>query len=237
MKKIVLCILVSLLFISVAYADSGDNPRKWSQLPDWQFGFDIGSNNSGNVVADDFLCVNGMPVTDVHWWGSYESDMIPGQPGQINPIPTSFLISFWSDIPAGPSPFSRPGQLLKSYSFPGLLGQWSGYQVWAQHNGYQFYADISHDPFYQMQGNIYWVSIMSLDNPLWGWKTSADHWNDDAVQGDPLSGALQELRYPSNHPFAGSSIDMAYELTTTPEPLSALLFLMGGGFLAWSKKR
>ena len=74
---------------------------------------------------------------------------------------------------------------------------------------------------------------------IFGWKTSQQHWNDDAVFGDsddPFAhpDGWRELRYPLGHPFEGRSIDLAYVITTVPEPATwvlAALALLGGAFL------
>ena len=52
-----------------------------------------------------------------------------------------------------------------------------------------------------------------------GWKTSYEHWNDDAVWGygsEPFGGPWGELVYPPQHEFAGQSIDLAFRLGGTP---------------------
>ena len=62
----------------------------------------------GNFMADDFADKFSSPVVHVKWWGSYLNNFI------VPNIPVNkFLISFESDIPAGPNnPFSRPGEPL-----------------------------------------------------------------------------------------------------------------------------
>ncbi|KAA0007121.1 MAG: PKD domain-containing protein, partial [Thermoplasmata archaeon] len=38
------------------------------------------------------------------------------------------------------------------------------------------------DPFLQWQGNTYWLAIIAdASRGVWGWKTSEDHWNNDAM--------------------------------------------------------
>src|SRR6188472_1671284 len=54
---------------------------------------------NGTYMADDFADNFSTPVVHVQWWGSYLK-----QP-TANPTPVQrFLISFESDVPAGPSP-------------------------------------------------------------------------------------------------------------------------------------
>ena len=83
---------------------------------------------------------------------------------------------------------------------------------------------------------------------VFGWKTSYQHFNDDGVFGDATFGddppVWDELRYPLTpvpagftHPFAGTlhplygqSMDLAFALTTIPEP-AALPFVAIGAWL------
>jgi|LGVE01.1.fsa_nt_gb hypothetical protein len=62
----------------------------------------------------------------------------------------------------------------------------------------------------------------------WGWETSYEHWNDDAVRGN-IAGPWEELRYPEGHPLEGQSIDMAFEITTVPIP--GAVWLLGSGLI------
>ncbi|NQU08145.1 MAG: hypothetical protein HQ583_06250, partial [Candidatus Abyssubacteria bacterium] len=77
-------------------------------------------------------------------------------------------------------------------------------QVWQ----YNFYID-SREAFLQegTQSNpiVYWldVSATPLDDAIFGWRTSVEHWNDDAVWADSHQGPWNELRYPDGHPFEG----------------------------------
>jgi hypothetical protein len=63
---------------------------------------------------------------------------------------------------------------------------------------------------------VYWLDVQAYPfsaDAFFGWKTSIDHWNDDAVwtQGvEPYFGWWGELRYPSGHEYAGQSIDLAF---------------------------
>ncbi|MEZ6319424.1 MAG: PEP-CTERM sorting domain-containing protein, partial [Phycisphaerales bacterium] len=79
------------------------------------------------------------------------------------------------------------------------------------------------DPFYQEAGTIYWLdlSVITLD-PLArvGWKTSLDHFEDDAVWSVAGLG-WQELF----DPFNGQSLDLAFVIT--PEPATAVLLGVG----------
>jgi len=68
---------------------------------------------------------------------------------------------------------------------------------------------------------VYWLDLQAApeeSGTLFGWKTSFDHWNDDAVWAigaEPYSGIWEELRYPPGHPFFPASIDLAFGIRTT----------------------
>jgi hypothetical protein len=99
-------------------------------------------------------------------------------------------------------------------------------------DGYMFPADYTcwlysfqippEEAFHQIgtpdEPVIYWLDVQARphDPDAWfGWKTSLDHWNDDAVwaQGvEPYPGPWNELRYPPTHVLFPESIDLAFEL-------------------------
>ena len=169
------------------------------------------SSMGGYVTADDFLCNSPMPVTDVHWWGSYWSPY-PGTPQAIN----GFTINFYSDVPAFPADGlpSHPGDLLYSSYIKGNCNEtYYGYSDYDGTNVYQYDAVLS-DAFVQTPGTVYWLSIVvdpgwdwvSNGGPYWGWHNSNDHWNDSSVQ-----------QYAGGGWSSIQGQDQAFFLTT-PEP-------------------
>ena len=107
------------------------------------------------------------------------------------------------------------------------------------------------DPtWFQQEGEIYWLDVKAFPfvdpnsgevTGTFGWKTSLDHWNDDAVywdEGDAGgAGKWVDLHYPASgwdfdagqerdHPLAGQSIDLAFVIT--PEPATLSLLALGG---------
>ena len=64
----------------------------------------------GVYMADDFADKVSTPVVDVTWWGSY----LNATAAAPFPHATQFLISFESDVPAGPNGPSHPGSPLLS---------------------------------------------------------------------------------------------------------------------------
>ena len=226
------------------------------------------------VLADDFRCASTGPITDIHIWGSWLNDQLPpatdhgtfmlaiyddipaGTAGIDHSRPGQLL---W-DMKF------RPGEYIaREYAFaqeafydPNLdqiIGQDTS--VWQ----YNFFID---EPLalQQQEGNIYWLAVVNIDPNndgvvdasdvlavqaganRFGWKTSQDNFNDDAVYidlenifglpvdaiGPPVGAASpglpwQEMRYPLGHPFETQSVDLAFVIT--PEPASLALLTLG----------
>ena len=251
--------------VANAHWDIGQ-PAKWVQLPDLQpTGIDVLATHP-KVLADDFLCTSTGPITDIHLWGSWLRDYLPvNSQGQPDASLVNFRLSIHSDIPKGPTgSYSTPGNLLWQQTFsPGqfqtrlyadkLVEGWynpdtgeytpqGDTQVWQ----YNFFIDPA--TAFTQRGTatnptVYWldvealpVSIPGTAEPLFGWKTSITHWNDDAVWADPSitpPTGWQELVYPQGHPFAGQSMDLAFVIT--PEP--ATICLLGLGALSLIRRK
>jgi hypothetical protein len=215
-----------------------DDPYKWLQLPDETTnGIDV-EMTAPFELADDFLCTNTGPITDLHLWVSWQGDRLPQDPRSV-----SFNISFWSDQPAGPAgEHSQPDKLLwqtnmsfTNYTFrlwknvadgegwltpPDLYAWPADQQIWQ----YNFFFDRT-NAFVQdgtpEEPKTNWVVVSAIiEEPgcFIGWKTSTSHWNDDAVWRLPQV-PWAELRYPPMHPYAGESIDLAFVITSEAEEL------------------
>jgi hypothetical protein len=198
------------------------------QLPDPN-GWDVNATTP-LVLADDWQCTETGAVSDIHFWGSWQSDVI----GQI----TNAHLSIHADVPVDEqNPFSHPGALLWSWEveptligtepaspqgwFDPFAGQYEkpNHELWYQYN----IVNIP-DPYIQEVGTVYWLDIsVTTSGGVWGWKTSLNHWNDDAVWSTDGLG-WEELHDPLDpaHP----SLDMAFVIT--PEPGGALVLLIGG---------
>ncbi|MGC9450477.1 MAG: PEP-CTERM sorting domain-containing protein [Oceanipulchritudo sp.] len=203
------------------------DPHKmhYPQLPDLN-GWDVDVSGQW-VVADDFLCTRSGPITEIHFWGSWQGDL-------VSPIDNIHL-SIHADVPAGagPNPWSQPGPLLWEWNTQDYIEiPWpeSGDQGWyepdfmfipSDHQGiWQYNVYIPEAlAFPQEEGMIYWLDI-HVDTPgKFGWKTSLDHWNDDATFAlfpgvDPWFELLD--------PQTSDSLDMAFVIV--PEPATVALW-------------
>ena len=206
--------------------------NKWAQYPD-QNGYDVNATFP-NIVADDFPCTAAGTITNIQLWASYKADASP-----INNA--GFGLAIWTDVPAGNATigtgptYSHPGQLLCSNWFgPGE------YTIASAGTGAEEFFDpttgelspetrIWHYDFkpkvpWCQKGStdhpvVYWLSVYSQQPPglLFGWKTSTNHWNDDAVYGHLSAaggtvGDWRELRDPRT----SNSLDLAFVLQNGP---------------------
>ena len=209
----------------------------YPQLPNPN-GWDV--NFTKLTLADDWLCTGSGPICDVHLWFSWRRDSLA--------TITNVHLSIHSDVPdpdgAGPR-YSQPGAelwsrdispsqyLVRLYSF-GPQGYYDPsvpiVEPPPNHFGvFQMNIEGISNPFTQQVGTIYWLDVrMDLlpgapPDYAAGWKTSLDHWNDDAVWWDAQAGMWRELR----DPLTGQSLDLAF--VVVPEPGTAVLALVGAG--------
>jgi hypothetical protein len=201
------------------------------------------------MVADDFRCLGTMPITSVHWWGSYEGWDSPEAPAVR---PTGWRIGFWSNVPA--DPLAKPG-----HSFPKKLLWYTdvsadrvhqervGIDRFAQKPSdtcFQYYVQLEPKEYFWQHryidsatgDDVFWISITAIYPPVtlpfhqWGWKTRPSHWMDDAVkftvEGDLPLGYANDFPLiftPIEAALCGQrqSFDMAFELDTDPNYIKA----------------
>lgn len=208
---------------------------KWTQKPDLSvMGIDVNCTRPF-ILADDFRCTVTGPITDIHIWGSWRHDLLPLE----DPTQVKFRLSIHKDIPVGQQgEYSRPGEVLWFRDFgpgdfavrraaidisEGWMDPPEKYEFPGDHVCWRYDFFIEEAPFIQRgtpnEPVVYWLDVQAepaVDGAYFGWKTSLDHWNDDAVWGqgvEPYPGPWQELRYPPNHEYGGRSIDLAFAIT------------------------
>lgn len=237
---------IDMAFAITTQEEPNQPTAKWVQEPDLsETGIDVNAT-APYILADDFECTVEGPITEIAIWGSWLDDRYPWW--EV-PDAVTFTLSIHDDIPADPcdpDSYSMPGELLWIRTFE--PGQFTAevyardiYEGWLDPPaGYIFPADWTcwkytfqldpRDTFVQ-QGDpcnpvIYWLDVQAISEDMeasFGWKTSLDHWNDDAVWAVGVEGdhsPWQELLYPDRHPYYPNSIDLAFKITTQelPEP-------------------
>jgi hypothetical protein len=206
------------------------------QLPD-TIGWDVNAVFP-KTLADDWQCSQTGPITDIHFWGSWKNiDGMPNTDDFYTPAPW-FGLSIHRNVPADlDTPWSRPGEMLWWWDgeIMGVSSDPPSFESWYDPNTdsticndhmsywrYDFYfdqADPPPDSFIQYKDSIYWLNIAvepSTSPPpyRWGWKTSRDHFMDDAVYTDtPPEGPW----YPMIEPPRCNWFDVYFDATGTPE--------------------
>lgn len=242
MNRFMVSVLAAAWVTTSAGADWNEgDPFKmhFPQLPD-PTGWDVNATFP-KVLADDWLCTASGPVDDIHFWGSWREDL-------VGPI-SNIHLSIHANIPDGGQGFSIPGEELWSWDTgptgftDRLYGE--GPQGWYDPNTGQWQRDDHFmffqynvmdipDPFIQEEGTIYWLDVsVMVDDPVfqWGWKTSQDHFMDDAVWGDFPDPQWRELFDPKS----GESLDMAFVIV--PGPGAASLFIAAGLLMRGRRRR
>ncbi len=231
--------------------DPGDGHKMhFPQMPD-PTGWDV--NFTGlRLLADDWLCTQTGPVSDIHFWFSSPQD----KQFQLDQV----RVRIHDNIPETPTRHSMPGDVLWERAFfpgtgsslpPRLWGD--GDQGWYDPTAITNPGVIPNDhnqiwqanivdierPFVQKQGNIYWLELSVLamgpfGSPTeLGWKTSLDHFEDDAVYQLPGSTFWNELRDPINN----QSLDLAFVITPEPGTMAMLIGAGLMGLVACARRR
>jgi len=189
---------------------------KWSQRPepiepnlpeDFNGWDEISDPCSRPILADDWLCRDDRPVTDIHWWGSFIGWSQP----ELPPVrPQAFHIGIWTDDPCDfPGDISHPNIMIWENICDNWVWNFAGYDVfpgqdpceWPREACFQFNQLLSEDEWFWQDPNapwdtdgdpnsaVYWLSIYPIFNAAdyldpqfrpWGWKTRPHYYNDDA---------------------------------------------------------
>ncbi|MBN1796579.1 MAG: hypothetical protein JW804_07895 [Sedimentisphaerales bacterium] len=239
---------VDMAFVITTDTNQPDEPGpiiKWEQKPDLtETGIDVNATEP-MLLADDFNCNTTGDITKIVVWGSWLNDELPeGDPNLVR-----FTLSIHNDMPVGdpcnPDQWSKPRDTLWYKVFdPGMFtAEIEREQIeegWMDPPiNYIFPADtvcwkytftIDRNETFEQLGTpnepiIYWLDVQAkpfAPYAKFGWKTSINHWNDDAVWGmgiEPYPGPWMELRYPPTHQLYPDSIDLAFAIyTDTNEP-------------------
>lgn len=211
---------------------------KWSQPPvianpsNLYYGWnEVSVHGGAQIVADDWVCTTPDPVTHITWWGSHKNWTLTTPP---TAAALPFHLAIWTDVPAGVTAYSHPGQVIWEADALSYSVQFVGwdYDPLTQTFETCFRYDVALTQpqyFYQPAGDqIYWLSVAAvypqgvpLENP-WGWKMRprepASPAPDDAVVvGIPTAphvGMIYEAGAPIWWPTLRDSWDAAFQLTS-----------------------
>ena len=231
-------ILVTLLAAGNAPAQTQPCPEtngvKWLAPPQLDGGWDVKDSRNSIVLADDFACTTTGPITDIHIWGSWLSNLH----GAI----TNFWLGIYDDVPAVTNFAS--GIVTPSHPGTNLLWQQSFLPTQFAENPYATGSELFYDPttqsvigndtqayyycFYPtnpfvQQGQVsrptnYWLAAraqLAPDQSLYGWKTSLRAYNDAAVWGTVGANGLPTGNWQSmTNSQTQQPINLAFKLTT-----------------------
>jgi hypothetical protein len=207
---------------------------KYVQGPNIFGGFDVW--NTPYVLADDFICTNTGPLSDIHLWGSWLNDV-----AQTNTI--NFWLGIYDDVPAdSANPFSHPGTnlLWQQWFTPGQYAE----AVWTNNAQEQFldpgqsnsigndtvvwyYCFYPTNAFQQTgtstNAKTYWLAAYAQlpvgANFNYGWKTTTNVQHDASVHATwPGTPPIVNAGWtPTGYqPPAGGppfALDLAFKLT------------------------
>lgn len=203
------------------------NGVKWAQGPDLVNGIDYNASLPF-TLADDFLCTNAGPITDIHLWGSW-----------LNNLPdygATYTLAIWSDVPTNIDiTYSHPGTLLWAQPFgPG------SYTICPDANLFEpfdnpdgtamgtttnlYYICFNVDPANafpqtgtQSRPTNYWLSVTvqpsTGNGQPFGWKSSTNIFNDRAVWS-PVAFPPPTGSWIPINPSSPTHVDLAFKITT-----------------------
>lgn len=186
-------VLIAYLPLAADWEPADGHKMHFPQLPD-ETGWAV-SATQPLILADDWQCSETGFVKDFHFWGAWKGDNI----GQI----VQLFVSIHADIPADQSPtgYSMPGATLWEEDIlpfttvrpidPPTMEGWYNpatfETIFEDHQSYFQYNVFLPEElwFEQIEGTVYWMNVTAIvadpSATEWGWKSTQDHWNDDAV--------------------------------------------------------
>jgi hypothetical protein len=228
---------------------------KWQREPDLSdngLGVDATLDTpktwSAQILADDYQCTLSGPVTQIDVWGCYHLDALPGN----DPNNVQFTLSIREDLPAIGRTYSMPGKILWTKIFK--KGQFTvqesaskrqsffspcdaEYITNSQKRMFKYTFKIDQSEAFVQAGSagkpvVYWLSVQAKlaqsagSMARFGWKTSTNYWNDDAVWAqaqERYSGTWQKLNYPAFHPRVNQHTALAFQIMTSDKSTTELI--------------
>jgi len=246
MKWCTLAMVVMCLGATVALADQSQGLVKWSQPPVLLrtpraliLGWDQVSMVPAPIVADDYLCEDPRPVTDLHWWGSYPQLPLAWRPAS-GQVPHPVL----EDVKAEEDPnmpWSHPGQELWRIVCENYRVEPVGYDVdvdqYLRNNeivivdqAFQYNQILSRRSTFTRAlapmfiGSASRRSTTTPHRPTSGAGRPAPI--SSTTMPSPRTHRRRHLLVGADYRPGRQSWDMAFELTTVPEPSTLVLLAM-----------
>jgi hypothetical protein len=212
--------IIKTLFVAVAavfvlgltaladWVPQDGHKMHFPQLPD-STGWAVCATMPVNL-ADDFMCSETGWIKAIHFWGGWRhaedgevllfnirlhADIPADQSGTGYSVPGAALIEWivttWSEVPHNPPTLEGWYNPMTQFVYP------DDHNVYTQYNVFL----PGDDWFHQDSGTIYWLSISAeVADPInsqWGWKSSVDHWNDNATFGDYFDPVFEIMYEPA----------------------------------------
>ncbi len=154
---------------------------KWLQLPNAALpglhahDARLGPAYTQTTLADQWVC-RGDPVSDVHWWGNYELDIL-GQERRGAGI-RSFVVSVHANLPALPWCLPLMPPLLVFHPSLDQVNETATGIRNAEGSMIYAYRYVLPQPFEQAAGETYWVDLSARANDpqrpaIWRWQEAA----------------------------------------------------------------
>ena len=234
MKKFIYLIIILLFTFSVSadWEPIDGHKMHYPQLPD-PTGYDVLCIEEQELIGDDWQCTETGDICSIHFWISWQEDIV----GQIAFVTAFIYDDIPAGVT---ETWSLPGNPLWQASFSQTLvnnppqhGEFwinetpnMGDQGWydpgypnpdnvVEHDHTVYYQVNMACPvpcFQQTEGNVYWLVLgIAVQGPEQvGWKTSQDHFNDDAVFYSFGYGNWYPLPDASLHSPYDSNLDLAF---------------------------
>jgi len=234
----------------------GDWPgqyTKWDQMTPgistWGGASFIDPDIGSALSADDFLCTQSAPITDIHFagWG-YGIQL--------------FRITFWTDYPRTTTDESRPYDPIYDQTIGSADPEDPYKRGWQDNGDGTFRINLPESQWFYQQGTpanpiVYWLGIQGVmpqdgysDIFYWNFvdQYEAPLWGDDAAFTSAYFGCppWYNWGWPTTDspdlydgPFPegwAKSADMAFALSGIPEPATMLLLGLGALSLIRRKK-
>lgn len=165
--------------------------------------------------ADDFVVGQSAMIRHVTWWGFYGSSFT--SPAEQPPVTQTMRVRFYSSR----STDGLPGSVLYEETFVDPQYAWTGRQVLTgpAPNEYKFDVDLM-TPVSLQPSVTYWLEVVQLGARL-------SHYRWEYSRSGEINGfAVQNVTMMDWFHSQSISSDLAFQLSTIPEPSTAALMLL-----------